>query len=140
MGKSVAVVYWSGTGNTESMASAVAEGVSEAGGEATVVGVSDFSEDDVASYDAIAFGCPAMGDEDLEDSEFRPVWDACKDVLGDTPVVLFGSYAWGVGDWMDNWKEEAADAGVNVVDTVTSYEDPDDEAVEACKAAGKALA
>ena len=34
----VAVVYWSGTGNTEAMAQAVAEGVKEKGADAECIG------------------------------------------------------------------------------------------------------
>ena len=63
----VAVVYWSGTGNTEMMAQKVAEGAKEAGAEVSVLTSADFSADDVDAYDAIAFGCPAMGAEELED-------------------------------------------------------------------------
>lgn len=139
MSKNVAIVYWSGTGNTEEMAHAFEEGVSEAGGTATVTAVADFSADDVAGYDALAFGCPAMGSEELESDEFEPVWDACKDVLGDKPVVLFGSYDWGVGDWMQSWKSDAEDAGVNVSACVIANNAPDDEALSALKAAAKTL-
>lgn len=139
MSKNIAVVYWSGTGNTEEMANAFAEGVSEAGGTAKTVAVADFSADEVADYDALAFGCPAMGSEELEADEFEPVWDACKDVLGSKPVVLFGSYGWGSGDWMDTWKEGAEDAGVTVVATVIANETPDDDALAELKDAAKAL-
>ena len=69
----VAVVYWSGTGNTEMMAQKVAEGAKEAGAEVSVLTCADFSADDVDAYDAIAFGCPAMGAEELEDTEFEPM-------------------------------------------------------------------
>jgi len=96
----VAVVYWSGTGNTEIMASAVAEGIREAGGEAEMVSVSGFSVDTINGYDAIAWGCPAMGDEVLEELEFQPVWDDCKGKLGSKKIALFGSYGWGDGQWM----------------------------------------
>ena len=51
----VAVVYWSGTGNTEMMAQKVAEGAKEAGAEVSVLTCADFSADDVDAYDAIAF-------------------------------------------------------------------------------------
>ncbi|QOY61199.1 flavodoxin [Thermophilibacter immobilis] len=139
MGKSVAIVYWTGTGNTEEMAQAFEAGVTEAGGTPKLVGVADFSAGEVSSYDALAFGCPAMGDEELESEEFEPVWDACKEVLGGRPVVLFGSYAWADGDWMVNWKENADAASVNVVATVTAFEAPDDDAQAALKAAAKTL-
>ena len=57
----IAVVYWSGTGNTEAMARAVADGAASSGADAAVFTASEFS--DAAGYDAIAFGCPAMGAE-----------------------------------------------------------------------------
>ncbi len=135
----VTIAYWTGTGNTEEMAQAVAAGVSAAGGTPTVVAVADTTADAVLAADAVAFGCPAMGDEELESDEFEPLWDECKGSLGEKPVVLFGSYGWGAGDWMDSWKDAAEEAGVNVVATVIANEAPDDEAVGACEAAGKAL-
>ena len=106
----IAVVYWSGTGNTEAMANFVAEGATGAGAEAEVISCADFSADKAASYDAIAFGCPAMGSEELEYDEFQPMWDEVKETLGDKKVVLFGSYSWAEGEWMDNWKADADEA------------------------------
>lgn len=136
----IAVVYWTGTGNTEEMANAIAQGADAAGAEAKAVLVSDFSADEVADYDAFAFGCPAMGAEELEADEFEPVWEACKGVLGQKPVALFGSYGWGGGEWMDSWKEDAEAAGLKLVDTLIANEAPDDEAVGACGALGRQLA
>ena len=136
----IAVVYWSGTGNTEAMANFVAEGATGAGAEAEVISCADFSADKAASYDAIAFGCPAMGSEELEYDEFQPMWDEVKETLGDKKVVLFGSYSWAEGEWMDNWKADADEAGVNVVDSVICYDAPDDEGETACKALGAELA
>ena len=138
MGK-IAVVYWSGTGNTEAMAEAVADGARGSGGEAEAIRVSEFSADKVADYDAFAFGCPAMGSEELEDSEFQPVWDEVKGELGDKRAVLFGSYEWAEGEWMDNWKADAEEAGVNVVDTLINYGAPDDEGKANCRALGAKL-
>ena len=139
MSKNVAVVYWSATGNTEEMAKSFGEGVEAAGGTAKLVPVADFSADEVDGFDALAFGCPAMGTEELESDEFEPVWDSCKDALGEKPVVLFGSYDWGTGEWMDTWKEGAEDAGVNVVATVIANLEPDDDAFAALSAAAKTL-
>ena len=93
----VAVVYWSSTGNTEAMANAVADGIREKGGEAVLHTCEDFDGSKVAEYDAIAFGCPAMGDEVLEDTEFEPMFDGCKDALKGKNIALFGSYGWGRG-------------------------------------------
>lgn len=139
MSKSVAIVYWTGTGNTEEMAHALESGVVAAGAEARVVPVADFSADDVPNYDAFAFGCPAMGAEELESDEFEPVWEACVGALGDKPVALFGSYGWGTGEWMETWQADAEGAGVNVVRTVIANEAPDDDAVAALEAAARSL-
>ena len=103
----VAVVYWTGSGNTEAMAAAVAEGAKTKGATVEQILAADFSLSAVEEYDAYAFGCPAMGAEELEDSEFQPMWDEVKGSLGDKKVVLFGSYGWGSGEWMDAWKEDA---------------------------------
>ena len=131
---SVAVVYWSQTGNTEAMANILAEAT---GGEA--IAWDDFSADKCADYDGFAFGCPAMGAEEL-DPDFEGLWDACKSEFGDKPVVLFGSYDWGTGEWMDIWKDAAEGDGVNVVETVIANLEPDDDAEAALKDAAAKLA
>ena len=136
----VAVVFWSGTGNTEAMANLVAEGAKNVGAEVDVIQASDFDSTKLAEYDAVAFGCPAMGDEELEDTEFEPMYDEVEPSLDSKKVVLFGSYDWNDGEWMDLWRERAEGNGVNVVDSVIAKDYPDDEAETACKAAGAALA
>ena len=87
----VAIVFWSATGNTEAMADAVKAGAQEAGAEVSVFTASDFSADMVADFDAIAFGCPAMGDEVLEEDEFQPMFDAVLPSLNGKKVALFGT-------------------------------------------------
>ena len=79
--KKIAIVYWSGTGNTAQMAEAVAEGAGAAGAQANLFTPSDFSPAQVKDYDAIAFGCPAMGAEQLEDFEFEPLFLQCAPEL-----------------------------------------------------------
>lgn len=135
-----AVIYWSGTGNTETMANAVAEGMKEAGAEVTLLTPEQVQPAALSGFGAIAFGCPAMGSEELEYDEFQPMWDEVKETLGDKKVVLFGSYSWAEGEWMDNWKADADEAGVNVVDSTICYDAPDDEGETACKALGAELA
>ncbi len=131
-----AVVYWSQTGNTEAMANAVAEA---AGAE--LITAADFSADKLNNFDAVAFGCPAMGAEVLEEDEFQPMWDAVKANLNGKNIALFGSYGWGDGEWMRNWEEDAKSAGANLVaEPVIANEAPDDDALAACKALGEALA
>ena len=128
----VAVIYWSATGNTQTMAEAIAEGVNEKGGQAELFYVSDF-EGDIQEYDMIALGCPAMGAEELEEYEFRPFFDAEKEKLKETNVVLFGSYDWGNGEWMDSWKEECIENGINVTKTYIANNTPEQEQIEELK-------
>ncbi len=136
----IAVVYWSGTGNTESMAEAVAAGAREAGAQVDVLTSADFSAAQVANFDAIAFGCPAMGAEVLEEDEFEPMFSACESSLSGKKIALFGSYGWGDGEWMRNWEDTCRSAGANLVcDSVICQEEPDDDAVKACKDLGAAL-
>lgn len=136
----VAVIYWSGTGNTKNMAEAVLNGAKSANADAELYIVSDISAADAANYDAIALGCPAMGAEELEESEFAPFFDALESSLSGKKIGLFGSYGWGDGEWMRNWEERAKSAGANVVAAVIANEAPDDEAVKNCEELGKALA
>ena len=139
--RKAAVVFWSGTGNTEAMADAVKAGAMEAGVEVSFFNASDFSADMVDDFDAIAFGCPAMGDEVLEEDEFQPMFDAVLPALNGKKLALFGSYGWGDGQWMRDWEETCKAAGVSLAcDSVIANESPDDEAVAACKALGAALA
>ena len=136
-----AVVYWSGTGNTEAMAKAVAEGMTAAGAEAVLLTPDKVQPGDLNAYDAIAFGCPAMGSEVLEEMEFQPMFDACKRSLGGKRAALFGSYGWGDGEWMRTWEETClGDGAVFAGESVICNEAPDDEADAACIALGKKLA
>jgi len=136
----IAIVFWSGTGNTEAMADAVKAGAQEAGAEVSVFNASDFSADMVADFDAIAFGCPAMGDEVLEEDEFQPMFDAVLSSLSGKKIALFGSYGWGDGQWMRDWQESCQNAGVSLAcECVIANDAPDDEAVVACKNLGAAL-
>ena len=139
--KKIAVVYWSGTGNTEAMASAVADGVREHGAEAVLMTASEFDASLLPAFDAIAFGCPSMGSEQLEDSEFEPMFTSCESALSGKRIALFGSYGWGDGEWMRNWEDTCrADGAVLACDSVICCEAPDDDAVSACRALGAALA
>ncbi len=137
----IAVVYWSGTGNTEAMAAAVADGIKAAGSEAVLLTAAEFDTSMMDSFDAIAFGCPSMGSEQLEESEFAPMFESCEAKLSGKKIALFGSYGWGDGEWMRSWEETCkADGAVMACDFVICNDAPDDEAIVMCNALGKALA
>ena len=139
--KKTAVVYWSGTGNTQAMAEAVAEGMKSAGAEVALLTPDQVKGAELALYDAIAFGCPAMGSEVLEEMEFQPMFDACKRSLGGKSAALFGSYGWGDGEWMRSWEKDCDDAGISLVcESITCCEAPDDDVLAACQAMGRKLA
>lgn len=136
----IAVVYWSGTGNTEAMAGAVCDGARSAGAEVLLFTSGEFDESKANDFDAIAFGCPAMGAEALEEGEFEPMFAACEPKLGGKRIALFGSYGWGDGEWMRSWEERCAGAGITLAaESVLAQEAPDDDVLEQCRALGAAF-
>jgi flavodoxin short chain len=137
----VAVVYWSGTGNTQAMAEALAQGITSAGGEVTLLQASEFSSRDVSLYDAFAFGCPSLGNEVLEEGKFQPMWDDVKSQLAGKKVGLFGSYGWGGGIWMTSWASETSSLGIQLVnDGVICCGSMDDETEQNLLEMAKSLA
>ena len=125
----VAIVYWSGTGNTEKMAQCIAEGVQDAGGTAALLGPGDFSADNWNDYQAVAFGCPAMGAEQLEEGEFEPMFSALEGTLSGKKIALFGSYGWGDGQWMREWCQRCSAAQLYDEDGLILNESPDADAI-----------
>ena len=137
----VAVVYWSCTGNTEEMAKCVAEGAKEKGDSVDLLETAEFGVDKMDAYDAVAFGCPAMGDEVLEEDEFEPMFSECEAKLSGKKIGLFGSYGWGDGEWMRTWEARCVDLGAKFAgESVITCGEPDDVATEGCKELGRLLA
>lgn len=138
----IMVVYWSQTGNTETMANEVAAGIKEAGRECTVADVSSVSPDTLKAASVFALGCPAMGAEVLEEDEMEPFMLEVETFAGGKQIGLFGSYGWGDGQWMRDWEERVANAGASVVGGhgVIANETPDEEALSGCRALGRQLA
>ena len=132
-----AVIYWSGTGNTQAMAEAVAQGA-----EGQLFAVSEISAAEAAAYDALALGCPAMGDEVLEENEFEPFFSELEGSLAGKKVALFGSYGWGDGQWMREWQERAVSAGAQLCggEGLILNETPDADGLAACQKLGADLA
>lgn len=136
--ESIAVIFWSGTGNTATMAQEVVAGT---GGQAKLINVTDTNADEAAAYDKLALGCPSMGDEVLEEDEMEPFFTALEGKISGKKVVLFGSYDWGDGQWMRDWESDCSNAGISLTcESVTCCETPDDTALAACREMGKALA
>lgn len=136
----VAVVFWSGTGNTEAMANSVVEGIKKAGKDVDLYTASEFNAAKADEYDRIAFGCPSMGAEVLEEAEFEPMFSEVEAKISGKKVALFGSYGWGDGQWMRDWQERAEGKGAILVDDgLIVNESPDDEGKALCVALGEKL-
>ena len=137
-----AIVYWSGTGNTEAMANCIAEGVKDAGGDVTLFTPGEFSADKLGEFDTVAFGCPSMGAEQLEEGEFEPMFTALESALSGRKIALFGSYGWGDGQWMRDWAERAQDDGAQLFsqEGLICNETPDEDVQAACRQLGADLA
>lgn len=133
-----AIIYWSGTGNTEAMAKAIDAGMKEKGEETAVFTSADVDAGVVDKYDKFAFGCPSMGDEVLEEDEFEPLFTAIEGKLSGKKVALFGSYGWGDGEWMRNWNERTKLTGASMYDEGFIQNEAPDE--EACKEYGRGFA
>lgn len=135
----IAIVFWSATGNTETMANCIAEG---AGAAATIVPCADMTPAKLGEFDVVAFGCPAMGAEQLEESEFEPMFAGLEGSLNGKKVALFGSYGWGDGQWMRDWEQRMTEAGATVIggEGLICNETPDDSALAECQMLGKQLA
>ena len=137
-----AVVYWSGTGNTEAMAAKVVEGAQAAGAEVSLFTAAEFGADKMDEFDSVAFGCPSMGSEQLEEDEVEPMFAGLEDSLGGKKIALFGSYGWGDGQWMREWCSRCEAAGANLYDEagLIANDSPNEEAREACRELGRKLA
>lgn len=137
------IIYWSGTGNTEMMANAIAEGVENVGNDVNVVKVEDANKDMVVNSKLLAFGCPSMGMEVLEEESMEPFIESLSDIdFSGKKVALFGSYDWGDGEWMRNWVDRMKEYGADLLDEegLIVHLTPDDEGIGDCKSLGEQLA
>ncbi|MGE4583239.1 MAG: flavodoxin domain-containing protein [Sphaerochaeta sp.] len=139
--KKIAVVYYSGTGNTQALAEALIKGAEQTGATCKVISAGMFAADMLDSFDAFAFGCPAMGSEGLEDEVFEPMFEALLGNLAGKRLALFGSYGWGDGQWMRDWQETTvANGAILAGDPVIALDTPDAEALAQAEELGRALA
>lgn len=137
----IKIIYWSGTGNTEAMARSVEDGIKKAGQDCERIEVSQARIEDVKEAEKLAFGCPAMGAEELEETQMRPFMDEVKDLLKGKKIVLFGSYEWANGEWIRTWEEEVLSWGANLVDDpLAIYGMPGESGKEECEGLGRSLA
>ncbi|CAM2076403.1 flavodoxin [Clostridium saudiense] len=125
------IVYYSASGNTEKMANLIAEGIANGGKNAEVINVSNANADIFDNEEIVILGCPAMGDEVLEENEFEPFIEEISSKISGKKVALFGSYGWGDGQWMRDWQERMESLGCTLIDDglIIQYE-PEDNSSE----------
>ena len=138
--KKIVVVYWSGTGNTEAMAQAVADGAKNENTIVSLLSLDKVSIDDIKNADAVAIGCPSMGAEVLEEEEMEPFVASIEDVVAGKPMALFGSYGWGNGEWMQDFVDRMTKCGAKVIgEGVIILNAPDAQGLEECTSLGNEL-
>ena len=136
-----AIIYWSGTGNTEAMANAIFDGAKEVNADTKLFSFDQITADEAKDYNNLILGCPAMGAEELEEGEFEPFFAELEVNLSSKNVALFGSYGWGDGEWMREWEKRVTDAGAKLAnESVIVNDSPDEDAVTACNGLGKIVA
>lgn len=138
--KKISIIYWSGTGNTELMAKAMEEGLGDV--QVELIRVEQATVDHVLQADGVALGCPSMGAEELEEEVMEPfICELESEDLKGKPVILFGSYGWGDGEWMEDWQERMKNLGVHLIDEgLIVHEEPTEEGLLQCKELAMCLA
>ena len=138
--KKITVIYWSGTGNTEAMANAIAEGAKTNETEVRLISVGDASKEDIINSDVLALGCPSMGSEQLEEGEMEPFIDSISEIVSGKKLALFGSYGWGNGEWMAEWQERMSGYGAIISEEgLIINNEPDEDGIEKCNELGRIL-
>lgn len=134
------IIYWSGTGNTERMAELIKEGIVQAEKNVEVINVSDVNVYELLKDEILILGCPAMGDEVLEESEFEPFIEEISSKISGKKVALFGSYGWGDGQWMRDFEERMINYGCIIIDSPLIIQNDPDGSEEKCINFGKKIA
>eukprot|EP00828_Plagiopyla_frontata_P021511 TRINITY_DN280_c0_g2_i1.p3 TRINITY_DN280_c0_g2~~TRINITY_DN280_c0_g2_i1.p3 ORF type:complete len:148 (+),score=40.82 TRINITY_DN280_c0_g2_i1:69-512(+) len=134
------IVFWSGTGNTEKMAMLIKQGIEEGGKTAEVIPVSEVNIDEFLKEETLILGCSAMGDEVLEEGEFDPFIEEISSKVNGKKVALFGSFGWGDGQWMRDWKERMEGYGCIINEEPLIVQNEPDDREQDCIDFGKKVA
>ncbi|CUP89300.1 flavodoxin [Clostridium baratii] len=135
------IIYYSSTGNTEEMANLIARGAKEEGAEVNLMTFGEASVDDVKNCDVVLLGGPAMGAENLEESEVAPFVESIEGEVSGKKMVLFGSFGWGGGAYMTEWENRMEENGAELLEKeVVVQEAPEGDDVEKLIELGKKIA
>lgn len=110
------VIYYSSTGNTKKMAELIASGAKENGAEVNLFTMDSASENEIKDSDIVLLGSPAMGAENLEETEVEPFIESIEGEVSGKKMILFGSYGWGGGAFMDEWEQRMEDNGAELLE------------------------
>lgn len=139
--KKAIIVYFSQTGNTELMAKKIMEGLVNKKIKTSLVNINGVDLDDVLTYDKIILGCPAMGNENLEEEFFEPFFETLLSRATNQEFALFGSYGWGNQVWIKLWGDRFKELNLNLFDkTLALYSTPTSEEEEECIKFGELIA
>ena len=139
--KKVSIIYWSNGGNVEIMANAIAEGASRGDVEVETNNVADSSLEDVLNSDAVAFGSPAMINDEIEEIDMKPFIESLKGIdINNKPLVLFGSCGWRETTFIDKWQEQMKEFGFNVIGKIVVRDSVEKKDIQRSKELGKLLA
>ena len=133
------IVYWTGGGNTEELANKAKECAEANGLEVYISTVEDLDRNKFFESDFYAFGSPAQGSEELA-PEIQDLMDSIENEIDGKKVFMFGSFGWGDGEYMDEWKSIMNDKNAIIAhEPVVCLEAPDDEAFSSIEEAVKSF-
>lgn len=139
--KKVCIIYQSQSGNVEVLANEIFNGAKKAGADVSIKLVSEATNEDVLSADAVAFGSPSKNGNNIDQQELAPFLKEFKLIPNNNkPVVLFGSYGWDNGEFMNKFKALMNDYGFNVIGALAVNESPSNEEMQKAQELGKLLA
>lgn len=139
--KKIGVIYWSNMGNVEVLADNIARGAKAAGAEVEVKLVSEAKPSEITKYDAVALGSPSMDDNKIEQQEMEPFIKEIRLIAPkDFPVVLFGSYGWDNGKFLEDWIVRMKEEKFDVIGSLAVKEAPNAEELQKAEQLGRLLA
>jgi len=141
--KKVLIVYHSQTGNTETMAKAIAEGAKAAKASVTLKKAADAGIDDLLGCDAVVIGTPNYFSymAGMVKDFFDRVWFTVRDKVGNKSYSVFGSYGGGGLPAIESVEKICEGLGMKkACECLGVQRQPTAENLKACKEMGKIIA
>jgi flavodoxin short chain len=138
--KKVAIVYWSGTGNTELMAKNLAYGAKR-DTKIKLMKVNNIEIKEILDSDILALGSPALEGESIEKIFMEPFVSFIEKNINKKDILLFGSYDWGSGKWMQKWvnRMKSKNSSFSNIESFIIQNTPNNEQLEFCRKYGSSF-